>query len=47
VDAGVFKGLTRGGYPITKTYNGKQDLLWLDVKTPTTILRKITNADRF
>ncbi|NHM06816.1 glycosyl hydrolase family 17 [Flavobacterium sp. CYK-4] len=28
VDAGVFKGLTRNGKPITKTYNGDEQLLW-------------------
>ncbi|CAN1561389.1 hypothetical protein MCETHM1_02663 [Flavobacteriaceae bacterium] len=47
VDTGAFKGLMRDGKPITKTYNGKEESLWLDVKTPTTILRKITNADKF
>lgn len=34
VDQGVFKNLTRDGKPITKTYNGKEDALWKDVKTP-------------
>jgi exo-beta-1,3-glucanase (GH17 family) len=34
VDKGVFKGLTRDGKPITKTYNGDEKALWEDVKTP-------------
>ncbi|WP_394344365.1 glycoside hydrolase family 17 protein [Flavobacterium franklandianum] len=34
VDKGVFKNLTRDGKPITKTYNGNEKALWLDVKTP-------------
>ncbi len=34
VDQGVFKGLTRDGKPITKTYNGNVEALWLDVQTP-------------
>jgi exo-beta-1,3-glucanase (GH17 family) len=34
VDKGVFKGLTRDGKPITKTYNGNEAALWMDVKTP-------------
>lgn len=40
VDQGVFKGLTRDGKPITKTYNGNEEALWMDVKTPTS---KINN----
>jgi exo-beta-1,3-glucanase (GH17 family) len=39
VDNGVFKGLTRNGKPITKTYNGDEKALWLDVKTPKAILK--------
>lgn len=39
IDKGVFKGLTRNGKPITKTYNGDEKTLWLDVKTPTSILK--------
>jgi exo-beta-1,3-glucanase (GH17 family) len=39
VDKEVFKGLTRNGKPITKTYNGDEKALWLDVKTPTSILK--------
>ena len=34
VDKGVFKGLTRNGYPITKTYNGDKDALMKDVLVP-------------
>lgn len=34
VDEGVFKGLTRDGQPITKTYNGDKNTLMLDVFTP-------------
>ncbi|MFZ4059370.1 MAG: glycosyl hydrolase family 17 protein, partial [Ferruginibacter sp.] len=40
VDQGMFKGLTRNGSPITKTYNGNTDSLWLDVKTPAALLKK-------
>ena len=39
VDKGTFKGLTRNGKPITKTYKGDAQALWLDVKTPTSILK--------
>jgi exo-beta-1,3-glucanase (GH17 family) len=39
VDKGTFKGLTRNGKPITKTYQGDAQALWLDVKTPTSILK--------
>jgi len=34
VDKGVFKGLTRNGQPITKTYNGDKDALMKDVLVP-------------
>ncbi|WP_046758149.1 glycoside hydrolase family 17 protein [Kordia jejudonensis] len=34
VDKGVFKGLTRSGNPITKTYNGNKDSLLLEVQLP-------------
>jgi exo-beta-1,3-glucanase (GH17 family) len=47
VDKGVFNGLTRDGYPITKTYKGNEESLWLDVKTPATVIKKITNKDKF
>ncbi len=39
VDKGVFKGLMLSGKPIVKTYNGSEKELWLDVKTPTSILK--------
>lgn len=34
VDKGVFKGLTRDGKPITKTFNGDEKALWQTVKIP-------------
>ena len=34
VDKGVFKGLTRGGNPITKTYNGNKEALLFEVQMP-------------
>lgn len=36
VDQGVFDGLTRGGNPITKTYNGNKEALLLEVELPPT-----------
>ncbi len=39
VDDGVFKGLTRDGKQITKTYNGDEKALWMDVKTPTQLIK--------
>jgi hypothetical protein len=39
VDNDVFKGLTRNGRPITKTYGGDEKKLWLDVKAPTRIIK--------
>jgi exo-beta-1,3-glucanase (GH17 family) len=36
VDQGVFKGLTRNGKPITKTYNGSKEELMNDVFVPNT-----------
>ena len=36
VDQGVFKGLTRDGNTITKTYNGDKDKLMKDVLVPPT-----------
>ncbi|WP_423856411.1 glycosyl hydrolase family 17 protein [Yeosuana marina] len=36
VDQGVFKGLTRNGNPITKTYNGDKNALMKDVLVPPT-----------
>ena len=40
VDKGIFKGLTRDGKPITKTYNGNEEALWKDVKTPAALIKK-------
>jgi exo-beta-1,3-glucanase (GH17 family) len=40
VDKGVFKGLTRDGKPITKSYNGDEKALWLDVKMPSLLIKK-------
>jgi len=34
VDAKKFNGLSRNGKPITKTYNGNEDLMWKDVALP-------------
>ena len=34
VDKGVFEGLTRSGNPITKTYNGNKEALFLEVELP-------------
>jgi exo-beta-1,3-glucanase (GH17 family) len=39
VDEGVFKGLTRDGKPITKTYNGNLEALLLDAKTPSLLIK--------
>ena len=36
VDKGAFKGLSRNGNPITKTYNGDKDALMKDVLVPPT-----------
>ncbi len=36
VDQGVFKGLTRDGKPITKTFEGNMDYLWKYIKLPPT-----------
>jgi len=36
VDQGIFDGLTRGGNPITKTYNGNKEALLLEVELPPT-----------
>lgn len=37
VDIGVFKGLTRDGKPITKTYRGDEKVMWESVKIPKTV----------
>ncbi len=42
VDKGIFKGLIRNGKPISKTFNGSEKAMWLDIKTPNSIL-KINN----
>lgn len=34
VDKGTFSKLTRNGKPISKTFNGKEELLWEQVKMP-------------
>jgi exo-beta-1,3-glucanase (GH17 family) len=34
VDKGVFKGLTRDGKSITKTFDGKRDLMWKEIQIP-------------
>jgi exo-beta-1,3-glucanase (GH17 family) len=39
VDKGLFKGMTRDGKPITKTYNGNEKELWRVVKTPVTVFK--------
>ncbi len=39
VDKGIFKGLTRNGKPITKTYNGDKKALWKDVAIPNSIVK--------
>lgn len=39
VDAGIFKGLTRGGKPITKTYNGDRAALMKTVKVPVRMMK--------
>jgi exo-beta-1,3-glucanase (GH17 family) len=43
VDDGIFKGLTRNGKPITKTCNGNEQSLWVDVVAPD---KKLTNENR-
>ena len=40
VDKGVFKGLTRDGKPITKTYNGDREALMKDVLVPNVDYKK-------
>lgn len=39
VENGAFKSLTRNGKPITKTYNGNEKALWLEVRIPNKILK--------
>lgn len=40
VDKGVFKGLTRDGKPISKTYEGNRDLMWKEILVPPTLAQK-------
>ena len=39
VDKGIFKGLTRNGKPITKTYSGNEDSLWKIIKIPPALVQ--------
>lgn len=43
VDQGIFKGLTRNGNPITKTYNGDKNLLMEDVLVPPSLNEIMAN----
>lgn len=43
VDKGVFKGLTRNGKPITKTYNGNLEELMKDVLVPNAKVETVSN----
>ncbi|MGB0838539.1 MAG: hypothetical protein ACPGXL_00290 [Chitinophagales bacterium] len=49
VDKGAFKGLTRGGHPITKTYNGDEKTLMAEVNRPPMLnemeIREITTIN--
>ncbi len=40
VDDQIFKGLTRNGKPISKTYNGNESSLWNDVQVPKQLIQK-------
>jgi exo-beta-1,3-glucanase (GH17 family) len=40
VDKGVFKGLTRDGKTISKTYDGNRDLMWKEIQVPPTLAQK-------
>ena len=40
VDKGAFKGLTRDGKPISKTYDGNRDLMWKEIQVPPTLAQK-------
>jgi exo-beta-1,3-glucanase (GH17 family) len=40
VDRGAFKGLTRDGKIITKTYNGNEKALWQDVQAPSALIKE-------
>jgi exo-beta-1,3-glucanase (GH17 family) len=39
VNEGKFEGLTRNGKPITKTYEGIEKSLWMDVQTPSNLIK--------
>jgi exo-beta-1,3-glucanase (GH17 family) len=39
VDRGAFKGLTRDGKIITKTYDGNEKALWQDVQVPSAMIK--------
>ncbi len=43
VDKGVFKGLTRNGKPITKTYNGDKNAMMKDVLVPPIVQEVVTH----
>jgi exo-beta-1,3-glucanase (GH17 family) len=40
VDKGKFKGLTRNGKPITKTYNGDENALWREILLPPAMVQQ-------
>ncbi len=40
VDKNIFKGLTRDGKPITKTYQGNEEKLWQEVKIPNALQKQ-------
>ncbi|MCU0395599.1 MAG: glycosyl hydrolase family 17 protein [Chitinophagaceae bacterium] len=40
VDKGVFKGLTRDGKAITKTYGGNSALMWKEIQVPPALVNK-------
>jgi exo-beta-1,3-glucanase (GH17 family) len=39
VDKGIFKGLTRDGKPITKSFNGDEALLWKQIEMPPAMVK--------
>ena len=43
VDKGTFKGLSRNGHPITKTYDGDKDAMMKDVLVPPTAHEVVTH----
>ena len=46
VDQGIFKGLTRNGNPITKTYNGDKEALMQDVEVPPNAEEWLANQNK-